>query len=82
MGLNALMSSNQSFWTKISKIVYAASDPKRGFTSVPKNILHPDLRASCAGKDENFIFFPKKGVGLIQCIRVFGHGAYVGLFKM
>jgi len=36
-----IMCSGASFWTRISKIVYGASDPKRGFTSVEKNILHP-----------------------------------------
>lgn len=28
-------------WSQISNIVYGASDPKKGFTLVPKNILHP-----------------------------------------
>ena len=36
-----IMCSGASFWTKIGKVVYAASDPKRGFTSISKNILHP-----------------------------------------
>ena len=36
-----VMCSGAGFWTKIGKVVYGASDPKRGFTSIPKNLLHP-----------------------------------------
>lgn len=36
-----IMCSGAAFWSKIGKIVYGASDLKRGFTSVEKNILHP-----------------------------------------
>lgn len=35
------MCAGAAFWTQISKIVYAASDPKRGFTTIEKKILHP-----------------------------------------
>ncbi len=28
-------------WAQLGKLVYGASDPKRGFTRVSKNILHP-----------------------------------------
>lgn len=28
-------------WAQIGKIVWAASDPKKGFTTLDKNILHP-----------------------------------------
>ncbi|MEN8927680.1 MAG: nucleoside deaminase [Flavobacteriales bacterium] len=36
-----VMCSGASFWTRISKVVYGASDPKRGFSSVQKNLFHP-----------------------------------------
>ncbi|MCK9612752.1 MAG: nucleoside deaminase [Bacteroidales bacterium] len=29
------------FWSQISRIVYAADDPKQGYTLFKKNILHP-----------------------------------------
>tara|TARA_B110000211_G_C13905430_1_gene475940 strand:+ start:417 stop:842 length:426 start_codon:yes stop_codon:yes gene_type:complete len=35
------MCSGASFWTRISKVVYGASDPKRGFSSVEKSLFHP-----------------------------------------
>ena len=36
-----VMCAGASFWTRISKIVYGASDPKRGFTKIHQNLLHP-----------------------------------------
>ena len=36
-----VMCSGASFWTRISKVVYGASDPKRGFSSVEKPLFHP-----------------------------------------
>ncbi|MFT6151338.1 MAG: tRNA(adenine34) deaminase [Flavobacteriales bacterium] len=36
-----VMCSGASFWTRISKVVYGASDPKRGFSSVEKSLFHP-----------------------------------------
>ncbi|MDB9931926.1 nucleoside deaminase [Flavobacteriales bacterium] len=36
-----VMCAGASFWTRIGKVVYGASDPKRGFSSVPKSLLHP-----------------------------------------
>lgn len=36
-----VMCAGASYWTQISKIVYAASDEKRGFRKVQSNILHP-----------------------------------------
>jgi len=36
-----VMCAGASYWTRISKIVYGASDPKRGFNSVQTNLLHP-----------------------------------------
>lgn len=36
-----VMCAGAAYWTQIGKIVYGASDPKRGFTSLEKSILHP-----------------------------------------
>jgi|TARA_B110000977_G_scaffold77882_1_gene104884 tRNA(adenine34) deaminase len=36
-----VMCTGASFWTRISKVVYGASDPKRGFSSVEKSLFHP-----------------------------------------
>ncbi len=33
-------------WAQIGKIVWAASDPKKGFTTLNKNILHPKTEIS------------------------------------
>jgi len=36
-----IMCSGAAFWTRIGRIVYGASDQKRGFSSLAKNVLHP-----------------------------------------
>ena len=36
-----LMCAGAAFWTRIGRIVYGASDPKRGFQSIAKDVLHP-----------------------------------------
>ncbi len=36
-----VMCGGAAYWTQISKIVYGASDPKRGMNTLNKNILHP-----------------------------------------
>lgn len=36
-----LMCAGASYWAQISKLVYGASDPRRGFSRLPENILHP-----------------------------------------
>lgn len=36
-----LMCAGAAYWTQISRIVYGASDPKRGFTTQGSSILHP-----------------------------------------
>lgn len=36
-----VMCAGAAFWTQISKVVFGASDPKRGFTLLSKKILHP-----------------------------------------
>lgn len=36
-----VMCAGALYWSQVKKIVYAASDEKRGFNSIGKNILHP-----------------------------------------
>ena len=36
-----VMCAGASYWTQISKLVYGAPEPKRGFTSKCSDILHP-----------------------------------------
>lgn len=36
-----VMCAGALFWSQISRIVYAADDPKQGYTLLKKNILHP-----------------------------------------
>ena len=36
-----IMCGGASFWTQIKRIVYGASDEKRGFLSVKRSVLHP-----------------------------------------
>ena len=36
-----IMCAGASYWTQISKIVYGASDPSRGFQRVDYPVLHP-----------------------------------------
>jgi len=52
-------------WAQIGRIVYGASDPKRGFSSVAENILHPKtelVSGICAQECEGLMkdFFAKK----------------------
>ena len=36
-----LMCAGASFWTQIGKIVYGASDEKRGYSKLKSSVLHP-----------------------------------------
>jgi tRNA(adenine34) deaminase len=36
-----VMCAGASFWTQISRIVYGASDEKRGFNKIKTSLLHP-----------------------------------------
>ena len=36
-----VMCAGASFWTQISRIVYGASDPKRGFSQINQILTHP-----------------------------------------
>ena len=35
------MCAGASFWTRIGKVIYGASDKKRGYKRITENILHP-----------------------------------------
>lgn len=39
-----VMCAGALYWSQISKIIYAASDEKKGFTLVQKPILHPKTK--------------------------------------
>jgi len=39
-----LMCAGAAFWTQISRVVYGAPDPKRGFSKTGKRILHPSTK--------------------------------------
>jgi len=36
-----VMCGGAAFWTQIPRIVYGASDEKRGYSSIEQNVLHP-----------------------------------------
>ena len=38
------MCAGASFWTQVSRIVYGASDEKRGYSKVGKKLLHPSTK--------------------------------------
>ena len=55
------MCAGASFWAQIGKIVYGASDEKRGFTTVDSTMLHPKteivsgvLEEECSGVLKEF----------------------------
>ena len=60
-----VMCAGASYWSQISKIIYGASDQKRGFSTINKNILHPKTEV-ISGILENYCsnllidFFKKK----------------------
>jgi len=39
-----VMCAGATYWAHIAKIVYAASDPRRGFKKYHKNIIHPKTK--------------------------------------
>jgi tRNA(adenine34) deaminase len=39
-----IMCAGASFWAQIGRLVYGASDPKRGFMSVGTRLLHPKTK--------------------------------------
>ena len=36
-----IMCAGASYWTQLKKVVFGASDKKRGFSNLKENILHP-----------------------------------------
>jgi len=65
-----VMCAGASFWAQISKIVYGADDPKRGYSLVRDRILHPAtvvlggvLRKECSSILSEF--FKKKREGIL-----------------
>lgn len=56
-----IMCGGAAYWTQISRIVYGATDPKRGVSSVDARILHPKtevkggvLEQECLALIKNF----------------------------
>ncbi len=47
-----VMCAGASYWTQIGRVVYGASDPKRGFSRLNENLLHPKTEV-LAGVLEN-----------------------------
>jgi tRNA(adenine34) deaminase len=41
-----IMCAGALHWSQISRIAYAASDPKKGYSSLNQNILHPKTKIS------------------------------------
>ena len=39
-----VMCAGASFWTRIGKVVYGASDSRRGFNRITEDILHPSTK--------------------------------------
>jgi tRNA(adenine34) deaminase len=59
------MCAGAAFWTQISRVVYGASDPKRGFTTLKKPVFHPktQILGGILENDSSVIlrdFFKKK----------------------
>jgi len=60
-----LMCAGAAFWTQIGKIVFGASDQKRGYSNVNKAILHPSTKVVSGvfeAESKNLLqdFFAKK----------------------
>jgi|SRR6185312_4681397 len=56
-----IMCAGASFWAQIGRVVYGASDPKRGFMTIGTHLLHPKtvitkgiLETECAGLMTSF----------------------------
>ena len=62
-----VMCAGASYWTQISRIVYGASEEKRGFTKINQNLLHPKtllkggvLSAECGALMTSFFLNKRK----------------------
>ena len=47
-----VMCGGASFWTQIKRIVYGASDEKRGFSNIKESILHPKTEVTKGIQEE------------------------------
>ena len=47
-----IMCGGASFWAQIKRIVYGASDEKRGFSNIEKSILHPKTEVTKGIQEE------------------------------
>lgn len=41
-----VMCAGALFWVQIGRIVYGAPDPKRGYSRIPTNLLHPKTKVT------------------------------------
>lgn len=41
-----VMCAGASFWTQIGRVVYGASDDKRGYSIIGRNLLHPKTKVT------------------------------------
>ena len=62
-----VMCAGASYWTQITRIVYGASEEKRGFTKINENLLHPKtllkegvLSAECGALMTSFFLNKRK----------------------
>lgn len=62
-----VMCAGASYWTQIGKVVYGATDPKRGFLKVDSKLLHPKtklmggiLKEECSELITNFFLKKRK----------------------
>jgi tRNA(adenine34) deaminase len=60
-----IMCAGASYWTQLKKVVYGASDEKRGFARISENLLHPktEVISGVLAEDCSVIikeFFSKK----------------------
>ena len=42
------MCASAAYWAQVGKVVYGATDPKRGFSTIDRRLLHPKTEI-CAG---------------------------------
>ena len=61
-----VMCAGASYWTQISRIVWGANDPQRGFTQIQQRIIHPrtevvsGIRATECGQLVKDFFLEKR----------------------
>ncbi len=62
-----VMCAGAAYWTQVSRIVFGAFDPQRGFSNLSQNILHPKtvyvggvFEAECAELIRNFFLTKRK----------------------